>query len=458
MSKRKRIVMYIMLFASLAIVVVSVYTVSITNKLYRYNRGDEILYNPMMGFAPNADYIEAVGANTLVYVDVTWRELEPLRGQYEFATIAKENHLERWKREGKKVVFRFVCDVPGEREHMDIPDWLYEETKDGAFYDSVYGKGYAPEYENPLFIEYHKKAIQALGEEYGRDSFFCFIEVGSLGHWGEWHVKQDEFLPLIPSSEICNEYVKHYVEAFPKAKLLMRRPFEAVTRYNLGVFNDMTGERVATEEWLQWIAEGGTYLEPKQIHQLQAVPQIWNTRPVGGEFTSSYTMEELLTVNRQETLGLLEKTHMTFIGPKCPIANRELVLFQEEVKQVLNKVGYRYGVSSASITYNGFRKRAKLSVTLENYGVAPMYFDWPVYIYLLNEENQVISKQQLEISLCEITQNESREVQLTLNEQIRKKNLVKIAIGIENPETNQPEVALDMDTIAIGKMYVLNKN
>ena len=29
------------------------------------------------------------------------------------------------------MVFRFVCDLPGDEPHRDIPDWLYEKTKDG---------------------------------------------------------------------------------------------------------------------------------------------------------------------------------------------------------------------------------------------------------------------------------------------------------------------------------------
>ena len=31
---------------------------------------------------------------------------------------------------------------------MDIPEWLYERTGDGVFYDTEYGKGYCPDYSN----------------------------------------------------------------------------------------------------------------------------------------------------------------------------------------------------------------------------------------------------------------------------------------------------------------------
>ena len=156
----------------------------IPSKTCTYGDTGEVYNNPMMGFAPNADYVEAVGNNTLVYVDVTWRELEPLEGVYDYEGIEEDNFLEMWRRLGKKVVFRFMCDEPSDVEHMDIPDWLYEKTGDGTFYDTGYGKGYSPNYANETFIEAHARAIENLGRRYGQDSFFCFIELGSVGHWG----------------------------------------------------------------------------------------------------------------------------------------------------------------------------------------------------------------------------------------------------------------------------------
>ncbi|MDO5294275.1 MAG: DUF4832 domain-containing protein [bacterium] len=430
-------------------------TVAIRHFTYQYERIDDILYNPMMGFAPNADYLEAVGENTLVYVDITWRELEPKEGKYEFKAINDENLLDHWREEGKKVVFRFMCDVPGEEAHMDIPDWLYEKTGDGAFYSTSYGKGYAPEYDNSIFMEYHKKAIKALGEQYGQDSFFCFVELGSLGHWGEWHVKCDAGIPLLPREEICNQYVKHYVDAFPNAKLLMRRPFTAVTKYGLGVYNDMTGEVDDTNTWLDWIQNGGTYTEPKEPHTLLATPKIWSTSPVGGEFTSSQTMETMLTSNLTTTLELLDKSHMTFIGPKCPISNEELVQFPKEVGQVLNKIGYRYGVSKVKLSYDALLKKTKVNITLNNYGVAPMYQDWPVYLYVLSENHQVVSKQLVKVNLTQLGQNESKDLEVQVKEPLSEESVRRLAIGIEDPETNKPAVALDMDVNAEDKMYFI---
>ncbi len=72
---------------------------------------------------------------------------------------------------------------------MDIPKWLYEKTGgDGTWYEGAYGKGFAPDYNNELLIRYHSLAVQAMGEHLGKDGLIAFVELGSLGHWGEWHV------------------------------------------------------------------------------------------------------------------------------------------------------------------------------------------------------------------------------------------------------------------------------
>lgn len=458
MVKGKRMVSIIVMIIFLLLAGMVMYQLfGIKRESYRYQPADKLQKNPMMGFTPNADYIDAVGDNTLVYVDVTWRELEPEEGHYDFDGIREANYLAKWREEGKKVVFRFVCDEPGNEPHMDIPDWLYEKTKDGTFYDCAYGKGYSPDYNNETLIAYHKKAIKALGEEFGQDSFFCFIELGSLGHWGEWHVKYDEGITRIPSEEVCRQYVIPYLESFPKAKLLMRRPFSFVTEYGMGVYNDMTGEPESTATWLDWIANGSVYDEAETPLTLPACDAIWEKQPVGGEFTSSIPLDVMLTTELEQTISLLQDSHMTFIGPMCPIANREEKEYPEETVRVLENIGYRYGVTEAVFTYDKLFGKMKLQLELKNSGVAPMYFDWPVCIYVLNEKKEVLARFETGIKLTELSKDEITKTRLELPKELFAEEFPILAVGIENPETKEPEVALNMQTGRVGYRYILNE-
>lgn len=442
-----------------AVVIILFIRMMIQTRTYEYVTAGGVLRNPMTGFAPNADYFDAVGDNTLVYMDITWRELEPEEGVFDFGSIEEKNFLDIWREQGKKVVFRFVCDEPSGEEHMDIPDWLYEKTGDGVFYDTSYGKGYSPDYTNETFIEYHEKAVKALGERYGRDTFFCYVELGSVGHWGEWHVKYDDGIKRLPSEEILARYVEPYVDAFANAKLLMRRPFPYVAEYGMGVYNDMTGHTEDTKRWLSWIEEGGTYSEPEIPMELAAVPKVWESAPVGGEFTSTYTMVQMLTDRLDETLRLLSASHMTFVGPMCPIANEEEKNYPDEVCRVLEKIGYRYGISKCRIRDNKFTGRTQVALTVNNYGTAPMYFDWKLCVYLVDAGGNAVGRYETDIDLTGIVEGGSAKSRLTIDGDDRKHLMdgtYRLAVGIENPETGQPEVQLDMEVESRGYHFLLN--
>ena len=103
-----------------------------------YKESQAVFGNPLMGYARNAWYDKVSEDISLLYMDITWAELEPEEGVYDWEAIEKKNQLARWKSEGKHLVLRFVCDIPGQEEHMDIPEWLYEKSgKAGQWYAGV---------------------------------------------------------------------------------------------------------------------------------------------------------------------------------------------------------------------------------------------------------------------------------------------------------------------------------
>ena len=67
---------------------------------------DKPIINPFMGYAPCADCEEEAEQASMVYVDVTFRELQPNNEhEFDFEGIEKRNFLHRWRSEGKHVCF-----------------------------------------------------------------------------------------------------------------------------------------------------------------------------------------------------------------------------------------------------------------------------------------------------------------------------------------------------------------
>lgn len=419
-----------------------------------YRATEEVFANPLMGYAPSANSKSRYPDSSLVYVDITWRELEPEEGIYNWEQIMEDNYLTQWQSQGKHIVLRFVCDIPSEERHMDIPDWLYERTgKDGMWYETSYGKGYAPNYNNQILIRCHARVVAAMGEYLGQDGFVRYVELGSLGHWGEWHVKSDSGLPGMPFAAVRAQYVEPYEAAFPNARLLMRRPF-AEAPENCGVYNDMVGEPESTAEWLSWIQEGGAYGQTGEEQGLKAIPEVWNVAPVGGEFTSSINMETMLKTMRNQTINLLKESHMTFVGPKIPPTDDDGKMDPRD-EQLLYHVGYRYLVKSMQISRS--RRETVLSLLWTNEGVAPIYWPWKTCLYLERLDGNR-ERVELDINLMELTQGKEAVANITIPVSRLEKTYRRIMVGIENSETGEPSVYLPMDAKRDGTCSVLWEN
>lgn len=418
----------------------------------QYKESQAAFGNPLMGYAPSAWYNEVSEDISLLYMDITWAELEPEEGVYNWASIDEENQISRWRKEGKHLVFRFVCDIPGEEAHMDIPEWLYEKSgKAGKWYDGEYGKGFAPDYNNPTIISCHEQAVKALGEHFGQDGLISYVELGSLGHWGEWHVNYSEGIQRIPREAVRDKYILPWTEAFPDARILMRRPFASAEKYGFGLYNDMTGQLEATQSWFDWINNGGKYDQTGEKNVIVPMKDFWKTAPSGGEFTSSLSMEEMLDTNLSGTVEMIREAHTTFLGPKIPDEN-----YVDGYKEVLKNMGYRLWVSMAELKNTA--KGSRLKLTWENSGVAPMYKEWPVYVYIEDESGKLVEKSRISIKISSLLPGE-KEVTLTALETERLNSLLekgyRLSVGIEDPMTEFPCVRFAMEALyQEGKNYL----
>lgn len=396
------------------------------------------LGNPLMGYAPSAQESELSDDISLLYVDVTWRELEPEKGVYRWNAIEKANQFKKWRAEGKHLVLRFVLDYPGKKQHKDIPDWLYDELEDpGDWYDSSYGKGFSPNYQDKKLLNYYQKAVKALGEHWGKDSFISYIELGGVGHWGEWHVNLEAGIRPLPNERIREGYVTPWLTAFPEANLLMRRPFSTAKKYGLGIYNDMAGDPASTQEWLDWIESGGIYDQTGE-NSLAAMPNAWKTVPIGGELTSSLSMKQLLISDLRQTVDLVKNSHTSFLGPKIA---EEVDGNKKGYDRLLQHMGYRLWISSAKLQRNG--GAAKLTTTWENAGVAPFYKNWKVYAYVEDTSGTELEKAELPIELPTVLPGKQVTAVVNLSK-LKPTKLAwqhyQISIGIVDPMTGEDAI------------------
>lgn len=425
------------------------YRYGLTKTVY-FEESDEKIENPLTGFAPPAEEEEACAKTQLVYIGLTWAEWEPQEGVYDIAGLEETYHIARWKKENKHAVLRFICDLPGEEKHRDIPQWLYEKTKDGAYYSTEYGRGYAPDYSNPVFAEYHAKAIEALARYCNQDTFVSYVELGSLGHWGEWHTYPEESIPQMPDAQLCWQYVLDYTDSFQNARMLMRRNYVMAQEGGLGLFNDMTGAGEDTQEWLGWIEKGGSQATAGEELPLKPMEGFWKRAPVGGELTSAYPMEELMGKRFVDTIELIEKSHMSFLGPKCPSGEE---LKSDAAQTIRESLGYRIYISELRMEYSFRKDQIGVKLVWKNTGLAPMYWDWPVTLYVYGSSGKLEYWKELDLKLSDLVPGEevTTETDIPFSDSFRKG--FRIAVSIKSPDGKESiRLAMDEDMTEEGML------
>lgn len=347
-------------------------------------------HTPMAGWAVRAeDYGKDPRLDSsLLYVELTWAELEPRKNHFAFEELETTHHMRDVWEQGGQVILRISLDNPGENGHMDIPEWLYDLTGgDGQFYETEAGAGYAPNYTNFLLRERHAELIYALAERYDNHPGIAYIEVGSLGAHGSWTVESENGVNALPISTISRLYTGHYTLSFTQTPLLLSRPYKEAIVEEVGLYNIDLGDVAASWKYLYTLEDGG-YDEQIDTN-LYAMPDFWQKAPAGGHIAS---LEQLTTLLADEqVLGrLLRESHMSYaVLPETSSLSDEQL---EKLNHLANEMGYHLWVRAAewdAKIHRGYRLTVHL--TLRNDGCAPLYGVYPATLALFDGKTQLTS-------------------------------------------------------------------
>lgn len=338
---------------------------------------------------------------SMLFARISWAEVEPRKGQFAWEAFEK-----RWNFDlvtgNQRIILRVVLDNPNQHPPgmtMDIPHWLYQAIEEkGTLYNvKEIGQGFSPDYTHPTLIREHRRFLKALGERYNNDHRIAFVQAGSLGHWGEWHTwpaGTGEFPPY----KTAEKYLEHYLEAFPGRFILARRPLAIHERFpRLGLYNDVIGDgsQWGTPQWLDWIENGYTSAVDGGVH-----PPLrkgwWSNTCSGGEFSQhAKGIGHWLTgTNFIETKRQIRRSHTSWIGPHSPGMMTDSLHYQDKLNQLLLIMGYRFVINDVVLPDRVSRKQPlQISFTVENKGVAPFYYRWPVELSLIGSGDILLFRQ-----------------------------------------------------------------
>lgn len=383
----------------------------------------EVFNNPFKGWVGWADINEGdidniATPHNLIYVDIKWSELEKEKGKYDFDAIEEQYQFDKWKARGDRMVLRFVMDNPNVEngdpniKRMDIPTWLYDELEEenaegegaGTFYvgqtilDLLGGCGFSPNYKSPKLLEYHSNVVKALAERYDDPSVCAYVEVGSLGHWAEFHTwptGTGEF----PDPALAQQYMQPYADYFKNVKVGIRKPYELASVNNWGLYNDIFGVTSdgGTPTFLEWANSGNTDMPGSTEEDIEAskMPEWWKLNFSGGEFANGDFRTNALTENVVDVLKQIRDSHTTWLGPcsACDfkVGDDTYEDFRYNIETFFKTMGYRYNLASITKITEALRgEEIPVKMVWNNAGVAPIYYDCDVTLFIKDSEGKVV--------------------------------------------------------------------
>lgn len=160
-----------------------------------------------------SDTVDEFPCLSVIYLRIAWSFLEPEEGKYNWSVL--DTPAQRWISKGKKIALRITCSetpIP-----WATPKWVYEAGAKGNFFIPAEGikengSHWEPEFDDPIFLEKLDKFLAELAKRYDGNPEVAFIDIGSLGVWGEGHVWHSTKKHISPESikKHIDLHIKHF--------------------------------------------------------------------------------------------------------------------------------------------------------------------------------------------------------------------------------------------------------
>lgn len=343
------------------------------------------VYNPLKGFVPWVGDLRDKFPHSMEFSYLPLSALLVGKDEYDWKIL--EELLEKTSSRGHQAIFRIYLEYPG---HADvIPHFLINgglkvyKNQNTNTQPLPPAEVVTPDYEDKNLRDALVKFIGEMGKKYDGDARIGFIDAALLGTWGEWHTSPKS--ELFASKKVQAEIMDAYASAFKITPIVLRFPAGEVNdRYASNATRDFgysddsfawatldTGKK--GEEWffMSLLKAAGSAALAK-----------WKTSPIGGEvrpeaWESVFNVEPV-SGHVQDFKECVEKTHVSWLMN----GGYMFVMKQGDVRRaraidLAARMGYEFHVVAVkpSVQQGAY---LPVVVELENRGVAPFYYDWPV--------------------------------------------------------------------------------
>lgn len=185
------------------------------------------------GGRPEDDTLDWFPGANAVYFRVGWAHLEPDEGRFNWDYT--DRIAKHWIARGKQVSYCWlVFSTVGST--AATPKWLERSGAQGWYFPETNGipiPQWVPNWDDAVFLEKFGKFLAAAGARYDGKPWLQFIEIGSLGTWGEGHTGVGYGVPTPPIPRITPAAQKVHLDLwrknFPRSTILVNHAYEQVS-------------------------------------------------------------------------------------------------------------------------------------------------------------------------------------------------------------------------------------
>jgi hypothetical protein len=331
----------------------------------------ETLVNPGRGFATTGrTYNENLGGRLhpksgVIQERWYWDVVEPEEGKINFKMF--DSVIAKAQKNGQQLNFRIMT----QNVDMRIPAWA---TQAGVK---------APYYDDETFLKLQEKLIKALAKRYDGNPGVCFVDIGTVGQWGEWHTEGSHGINM-PNVKNTHRIIDFYIDNFKKTPLAMLIGWDEGLKYAVsrgaGWRADCWGDMGSN-----WNHMGKRY--PHALN-LPGVADAWKKGPVALEtcWTFNKWFEENWDIDY--ILGKALEWHATEVNNGSESIPVE---WWNKTVEFEKKRGYRFVLNKISCPINAAAgKFIDLAMEWDNKGVAPIYLAYDVVIRLSSGDKKFL--------------------------------------------------------------------
>ena len=246
---------------------------------------DNSLKNYGSRLAP-ADTLRDFPGLSTIYLRLAWAYLEPEEGRFNWSVV--DTPAQRWLREGKQIAFRLTCSESGER--YATPQWVREAGARGQFgrraqvvSEDTPRACWEPDFDDPVFMEKLDAFLAAAGARYDGSPDVAFIDVGSMGVWGEGHTAASTGIPY--GEQTVMRHIDLHCKHFPHTLLAFNDDLPSGpprAPYQSSVEDGVKGALLYARDRGLTLRDDSILVQAGQKAYLSAwmAPYFWDTRPV----------------------------------------------------------------------------------------------------------------------------------------------------------------------------------